>query len=293
MVLTNRHSLPVPLLNALSRVRYSRGPAHRSVTQLIDSPRVERLRSKHQESLETDASDRLWALMGTALHHVLELGADDQHLPEERLFAEVDGWRISGGIDLQILTPGDPPTVRLMDYKLTSVWSVIHPKKAWPDQLTMYAWLIRQAKGYVVEEAAIVAILRDWSRKESERKEDYPKAPIVVVPIPLRSPEEADAFVRERVRLHKDAQRAMEWDEALPLCSDEERWARPATFAVMKPGRKTAVRVFDTRDEAEAFVKENAGTEVVERPGEYVRCAGDYCSVSAHCEQWQQSKRSE
>jgi hypothetical protein len=58
----------------------------------------------------------------------------------------------------------------------------------------------------------------------------------------------------------------------------------------MKPGRKTAVRVFDAKAEADAFSADNAGTEVVERPGAATRCAEDFCSVSQWCTQWQTEK---
>jgi hypothetical protein len=40
----------------------------------------------------------------------------------------------------------------------------------------------------------------------------------------------------------------------VPPCTPEERWGRPTRFAVMKQGQKRAVRVFDTREEAEAYV---------------------------------------
>lgn len=288
--LTNRAGLPEPLVNALRKQRYSRGDARKSVTQLIDSPRVDMLRARHAADITIDAAERLWALMGTALHSVLEAGADEQHIPEERLFATMGGWRISGGIDLQVLRDG---AVGLRDYKMTSVWSVMNPKPAWTQQLNCYAWLIREAKGYAVEDAEIVAICRDWNRSEAKRKADYPQAPVVRIPIELWPEAEAARFVQERVRAHQDALRAAEWGEALPECSEAERWARPSAYAVMKPGRKSAVRVFETDAAAQSFLAAHPDADklsIVERLGSDVRCEGNYCQVAEWCDRMKEKE---
>lgn len=290
MQLTNRHALPAPLVNALKRQHYSRGASRASITQIIDAPRIDVLRKYNAKYIEVDAADRLWALLGTAMHAVLESSGDEEYLPEERLFATVEGWVISGGIDLQHLRPGPPPTIGLYDYKVTSVWSVLSTKPAWVNQLNCYAWLIREAKGWVVEDLTIVAILRDWQRREAEHRRDYPQAPIQQVPVPLWSPETAEAYVRDRVRAHQDADRRGQWGEDLPPCTAEERWARPSSYAVMKTGRKSALRVLPELAMAEAFAAANPGTSIIHRPGSSVRCAGNYCGVSQWCSQWQQER---
>jgi hypothetical protein len=287
-LVTNRLGLPAPLVNALRNQRYTRGASRASVTELIDAPRISQLRKSNSSRIEVDAAHRLWALLGTALHAVLELGGDDEHLPEERLFAEVDGWVISGGIDLQRLQrgSGNMPLVGLRDYKLTSAWSLLSIKPAWVNQLNAYAWLIRTVKGWDVEDALIVAILRDWNRREAQRSRDYPQTPILQVPVALWLPETADSYVRERVRLHQDADRRRQWGEELPACTAEERWARPDKWAVMRPKRKRASRVFGDSAAAVAYQLTHPGTEVVHRPGSSVRCAGDYCGVAQWCSQW-------
>ena len=69
--------------------------SNRSVTQLIDSPRVRILRKEHDDEIFEDASDMLWSVLGTSVHHMFE-----QHqledIVEERLYAEVDDWVIMG-----------------------------------------------------------------------------------------------------------------------------------------------------------------------------------------------------
>jgi len=55
---------------------------------------------------------------------------------------------------------------------------------------------------------------------------------------------------------------------------------------VKREGRKTAIRLFETREEAdELAVKEKGYVE--ERPAEPKRCTGNYCSVAQWCEQYQ------
>ena len=59
------------------------------------------LKRKHWNEIETDASEMVWALFGSAVHNILEHGKDDHHIVEERIFAEHEGWKLSGAIDLQ------------------------------------------------------------------------------------------------------------------------------------------------------------------------------------------------
>lgn len=288
--ITNKHGLPQTLVNLASRDRYSRGAAKISVTELIGSPRIRIMRGRHHEQIVEDVADRLWSLLGSALHYVVEQGADQDHLTEERLFATVKGWRISGGIDLQIADRDpmtqEPTSVALSDYKMTSAWSVMNPKSDWERQLNCYAFLVETVKGLPVTALSINAIIRDWRRKEAQRNPDYPQAPLVVLPIPLWSMAQRTDYVRERVEIHQDAERNDAWNEDLPHCTDEERWYRPGKIAVVKDGRVRALKVFDAGEEeaAEAYAAENKARVEV-RPGEHVRCE-EFCPISAWCDQW-------
>jgi hypothetical protein len=68
-VLTNKFGLPDTLVRAVAYDNHvSAGTI--SVTELIDGPRIRIL--KKQYKYESDVSDNLYALMGSALHHVLE-----------------------------------------------------------------------------------------------------------------------------------------------------------------------------------------------------------------------------
>ena len=84
----------------------------------------------------------LWSVLGTSVHKMFEEHQAEGYVAEERLYAEVDGWTISGAIDLQ-RSEADG-TVTILDYKCASVWSVIYGKSDWHKQLNFYAWLVEQ-----------------------------------------------------------------------------------------------------------------------------------------------------
>ena len=140
MKLTNKHGIPQTFINVLERPTYSKGKANLSVTQLINSPKIVALTQKFQDEIEQDVSEMVWSLFGSAIHKVLEHGADENHLIEERLHAQVDSWNISGAIDLQIVN--DDGSLSIRDYKTTSAWAVMNDKAEWDQQLNIYAWLV-------------------------------------------------------------------------------------------------------------------------------------------------------
>ena len=55
----------------------------------------------------------------------------------------------------------------------------------------------------------------------------------------------------------------------------------------MKPGRKTALKLFDERDNQKAYemCQKVPGGYIEHRIGKSVRCEG-YCPVSRFCPQW-------
>jgi hypothetical protein len=258
-----------------------------SVTELLGSPRIVQLKRRHWDELEQDASEMVWSLFGTAIHHILEHGKAENHVIEQRLHAKVDGWHISGAIDLQVITPEG---IEISDYKTTSAYKVMAGSMDWEEQLNIYAYLVESQKKVPVTKIQIVAIVRDWSAREAAYKEGYPKAPIVVIDIPLWPFENREQFIRDRITAHSDATFAQETDEELPECTPKDMWERPRSFAIMKDGGVRAKSVHASKEEAEkawAEIKDYTKYKIIERPGERVRCQG-YCQVSKFCSQYQQ-----
>ena len=287
MKITNKFNVPETLVALATRDYYSKGKSDYSVTEIISPPRIQRLRRTHFEEIEQDVSDMLWMLLGTALHVVAERSEVSGHTNEERLSAGINGIILSGAIDLQ---KDDEDGVTITDYKFTSAWALMNDKPEWEQQQNIYKYLVERVKKKPVKGLKICALIRDWSRRDAQNKPDYPQAPIQVIDIPMWTFDRTEAFIKERVEMHRDSKVSADWGDELPLCSDEERWLRPTTYAVKKDGRKTAIRVFDTQDEADALLKEMPEKDkgfIEIRKGEAVRCTGNFCGVSQWCSQYQ------
>ena len=283
MKLTNKHNIPETFVNVLKRPTYSKGKAHLSATQLLNSPKIVALTKKFEDELEQDVADMVWSIFGTAIHGVLEHGKDDNHQVEERLHATLDGWRISGAIDLQILDGLGGVAIR--DYKTTSAWAVMNEKVEWEQQLNIYAWLVESVKKDThVTDLGIVAIIRDWSRREAAKNPDYPQAPVKEIPIKLWPYQEREEYISHRLSLHSACEFAIEAGEDLPDCTPDEMWERPTTYAIKKKGGVRAIKVYEIKEEAEAAL--DAKTQELEvRPGSRTRCE-NFCSVNMYCQQW-------
>ena len=289
MKLTNKFNIPQTFVNVLERPTYTKGKAHLSVTQLINSPKIVALTQKFDADLEQDVSDMVWSIFGTAIHGVLEHGKDENHIVEERLHATLDGWRISGAIDLQIK---DDAGLSIRDYKTTSAWGVMNEKVEWEQQLNIYAWLVETVKKTPIIDIGIVAIIRDWSRRDAAKNENYPPAPVKEIPIRLWTYEEQTTYIKHRIGLHSACEFAMETDEDLPLCTPGEMWERPTTWAIKKVGGVRAKSVHDT-EESMLKALEIAGPayEIEVRPGSRIRCES-FCPVNTYCQQWRDYQES-
>lgn len=298
MKLTNVYALPRPLIDAMHRFDAAReGLDHpeRTITctRLIDSPRRVALERAHGHDLEEDAANRLWALWGNAIHQLLASQAQEHCLVEQRFAARLNGWTVSGQVDRYIHhDQPEYPQERagtLQDYKLSSVWSLTanqgQPKPEWVSQLNVNAWLL-EANGYPVSRLEIVLLLRDHQAQAASRDPDYPPVPVLVLPVPRWDPAATRAFILDRLaRLE-----AALYQGPLPDCDDSERWARPTAYAVRTPQRKTALRVFATRAEAEDLARRTLNATVEVRPGQSVRCER-YCNLAGVCDQYQAESR--
>jgi hypothetical protein len=291
MRLTNDFGLPETIMTVIRTPQYNKGKSNMSVTELLNSPRIVQLKRKHWDDLTEDASSMVWSIFGTAIHNILEHGKGDNHIVEERIHIELDGMHISGAIDLQEV---EPDGIIVSDYKTVGAWSVLNEKQDWHNQLNSYAYLVEAAKKVPVKKLQIVAIVRDWSRRDAATREGYPKAPIVVIDIPLWPFADREAYVRSRISLHGDAFFEMETDGEMPECTPEEMWEKPTSYALKKDGNVRAKSVHETREAAETAL--TAATEKAKkgekflievREGSRVRCES-FCQVAPYCTQYQE-----
>ncbi len=279
MPLTNKLSLPQPLVDAVARDGYRESkPGTYSVTRLISPPRISILTHRHFDHLEEDASDRIFTLLGKAIHTILEKAAGGDHYEtEKRLAIEIGDFKVTGQIDVY-----DRQKKVLQDYKLTSYHALNDGiKPEWEAQSNCYRLLL-ETNGFPVERAEIVAIYRDWSQMRAGRTHDYPEHQVQVFRVNKWPEERTREYLWERLQIHQQA-----LDGELPLCSPVERWERPARHALMKKGAKRAIRLYDNDEQAQAALgnaKEGGKNHFTEfRPGENVRCM-NYCPVTAYCD---------
>ncbi|MDP7620924.1 MAG: hypothetical protein QGH27_03080 [SAR324 cluster bacterium] len=103
VVKTNIKGLPESIVSAITYFTslYSRGDAHISMTQLLDSPKIRILRDEHKDQITEDVSDDIWKVFGNAVHLLFQQSEKkkDNVILEKRFFGECNGWKVSGAID--------------------------------------------------------------------------------------------------------------------------------------------------------------------------------------------------
>jgi hypothetical protein len=159
-------------------------------------------------------------------------------------------------------------------------------RKSRVEQLNLLAYLMQMSEGNSPDRLEAVLIFRDWSQTMTERKsgDGYPQRQVMRVPIENWGLERQGKFLRERVEMHQAAQSSSKSHDRI-LCTDEDRWSKPDQWAVMKTGRKSAVRLYDSQEDADRDAFALGAKHYVEyRPGENVRCKR-YCNVAQFCEQ--------
>ena len=295
MKFTNRHRLPKPLAAALRISDYVK-VGDFSITELIGPPRARVLRIRHDSEISIDVSTRVWMLLGTAVHYIIQRFSKEipDGFAEERLIAKVKGPRgiveISGATDWLESEKGQ---LVLSDYKCSAVFAFLlaattgFVKREWEAQLNCYRWLWEKS-GFKIARLQIVGIIRDWKKGELKRRaargDYYPPSPVMVPKVKVWSLTKAGKYIEERVRIHQEAEALA--DEDLPMCTPEERWERNENWSVFKSGTSRAINggVKDTEAEAlELLIEKGSGYVVRHRPGECNRCDPDYCLGAPWC----------
>jgi hypothetical protein len=201
-----------------------------------------------------------------------------------------------------LIISGKPDRVNTVDnivedYKVTNVWALIDERKLddWRLQLSLYKWLLFK-NGIHVEKGVVHSILRDFTKRMLYNS-DMPDVPFRSKTIDLLDLEETEEWVKARIEWFSDVisdyieHFGLPATEYLPVCSPSDRWRKDTTYAVMKEGRKSAVKLFLKEQEAEERVRQEqernpkAKYRVEVRPGEDVRCIS-YCSVCEYCPYW-------
>ena len=282
MPLTNSLNLPQPFVDAVtSNYRYK--DKRYSVTQILGGIRPAILSRRHQDEITEDVADMVWMIFGSAVHSILEKSKEsDTQLKENWVSAELpNGYTLSGIFDLY-----DDATKTVTDYKTATVWKVIYGE--WDDyrkQLLMYCWMLRKM-GFDARKGQIVAMLKDHSKSKAKFDASYPKHPVYTISWEFTDKEfeELESWLVQRFEEIEAAEKLP--DDELPLCTAEERWAKPDKWAVKKKGNKRALKVHDSQESAESHLESlGTGYEIEFRPGVDGKC-GEYCSCHDFCSYW-------
>lgn len=279
MILTNAYQYPEAVMAAAKHNIYKPQENMLRVSELINAPLVRALTMQYWNELRVDVDEVLQSLWGNAWHEYMAQYGKYQ-AEDERLGASVDGIYLTG---LQDVFNVERHSIE--DYKTTSAWSLVFGRPEWPKQLNVYAWL-RRKHNYHVEKLLVHVFLKDWTKNNAQRYDDYPKRRFVTKDIELWPRDQAEQYIKNRVAIHK----------AKPEpCTDEERWAKPTRYALKKKGRKSAVKVEDSRDALLAYALDKgfaqATPDKVElkspysievRAGEHVKCKR-YCLARFVC----------
>jgi hypothetical protein len=268
----------------MAKSDFTAEPKTYRVTSLLKGIRETILEKRHADEIEQDVSDMIWLLFGTATHGILENQQEQGHeIKESRVSIDFGEYTLSGKFDLY-----DANAKKITDYKTCSVWKVIFGDYSdWRRQLLIYAYMMRQI-GFEVNSGEIVAIMKDHSKRDAKFKADYPKLPVQVIKFEftLEDFAEIESWLIDKF---DEIRRCEELpDDELPLCTPEERYNSGDKYAVMKKGRKTALRVLDSMEEAEKWMADNGGDEIEVRPGEDKKCI-DYCSACEFCNYYREN----
>ncbi len=286
MVITNEMNLPQALVDACD-VSPHNAPNTVSATTLKSGVREILLTKRHWSEMSDDVSNRIWTLFGTAVHALLEKESPDTFV-EEKFEKQIGKYKVTGRLDCY-----DMKQKIIFDYKTATTWKYkFNDFSDWKFQGLVYAWLLKQA-GLEVKECRFVAMFKDFSKSKCKTEENYPKSPVYVYKFDVTEEdlEEIEKKIFAKVKELEESENLS--DDELPICTEEERWYKGGKFAVMRNGRKTALRLFDTREMAEKYIEEVEPTAYIdERKGTDGKCTG-YCGCCNFCSYYKENYGSE
>lgn len=274
MKITNELKLPQALVSICDTSRHNKKDSL-SATTLNKGTKEIILTDRHWDELTDDVANRIWALWGTAVHSIFEK-QDDDTFKEESFSVKVLDKFVTGKVDSY-----DLENEILVDWKTASVWKVqFNDFKDWEQQGLTYAWLMKKS-GLNVKRCRFIALLKDHSKTKAKTDSEYPQSPVYVYEFSVTDEKLKETEERILKKIwHISAAEKLP-DCVIDPCTEEERWATPEKWALMKEGRKTAIKLFDSEKEAKAAMTDPKHF-VEHRPGQSRKCE-DYCPCKDFC----------
>ena len=276
MIVSNRLNLPAAFVNAVSTTRHNAAGCF-SATTLNKGAKEIILSDRHFDEITVDAADSVWAVWGTAVHALLE-SQPDNNFHEESFKVPVSNSFVTGQVDSY-----DMENATIYDWKTASVWKVQFADfDDWRRQGMTYAWLLKQS-GLDVKKCVFVALLKDHSKTKSKTDSSYPQSPVFIYEFDVTAADMEETAARILAKVQEIESAYKLDDDAIEPCSAEERWADGEKWAVMKNGRKTAIKLFDNSADADAMAGEMGNAYYVEHRPAISRKCGDYCNCKDFC----------
>ena len=283
MEYTNKKNFPDFVVEWLKFDEYDYEENTLSATTLMQPPRSYALKVHNIDRLEIDVEDLIASRYGTAIHDSVEKVNLKGCKQEERLRKSVKNKIITGKYD--ILRKVTDSKWELIDVKSTSVWTVIYGSRDedYRKQLSIYRWLATQNGYNVVQTGKIWMVFTDWSAAKAKQDPNYPQSRTMIKEVDLWGDDKTLKYIGDRITLLENTVKLDQND--MPKCTDEELWAKEESWAIMKEGRKSAVRVLSTKSEADELLKEKDDKHsILHRPGKVARCR--YCQARKFCNQY-------
>ena len=276
MKVSNRLHLPEAFVKAVSVERHNKAGCF-SATTLNKGAKEIILTDRHFDEITVDAADSVWAVWGTAVHALLE-SQPDNNFHEEYFKVPVSNSFVTGQVDSYDMENGV-----INDWKTASVWKVqFNDFSDWRRQGLTYAWLLQQS-GLDVKKCRFVALLKDHSKTKAKNDSTYPQSPVFIYEFDVTPEDMAETAARILTKVQEIESAYKLDDDAIEPCSAEERWADGEKWAVMKNGRKTAIKLFDNSADADAMAGEMGNAYYVEHRPAISRKCGDYCNCKEFC----------
>lgn len=204
---------------------------------------------------------------------------------EQRLTRQIGKWTVSGKFDFAA-------DFQVQDFKSANVLSYTKQrnadKQAW--QGSLYRWLDANPDHIVrritKDDMIIFHIFMDWMKAFAKQDPSYPQQRIIKQVLMLKSLQETENFVRNKLAMIEQYADAPEAE--IPECTDEELWRSEPVFKYYKNGsanQKRSTKNFESRAEAYTYFAveaKNVG-ELKEIPGLVKAC--HYCRSFEACTQ--------
>ena len=281
-MITNKLNIPQIFIDCVENNREFQQNRY-SVTELLQPTQCIQLIRKHFNEIDEDAADLIPALIGTAVHKMLQEKTPEENA-EVKLETQFKNIQLVGILDYL-----DLKNLLITDYKVTSVYK--YQAQEFDDyykQGALYSLLVYLIYDVKIKKVNFQLLLKDWSKIKALTTNNYPASPIVKVEYDINDSD--FDFIIEWLN-----NKLLELSSNKNECSDSDRWYTGKKYAVYKKaGDKRASYITNDEIDAHNYItnKCDGAAEIQVRQGENIKCKY-YCKARSVCPQYEKIRRNE